>query len=179
VALLDLHMLGSPVLREKSVEITTFDKELGRFVHDLFETMYAADGVGLAANQVGVAERVAVVDTGDDGARVVLINPVVTEKEGKDRNEEGCLSIPDIYGDVDRPMTITVETSTLDGQRESHSLTDLAARAVLHEIDHLNGVLFIDHVGPLKRRMLLKKWKKLRKDKPNLIEPVTRNDKNA
>lgn len=172
MAQLDLHLLGSPVLREKSAPVDAIDDDVRRLVDDLFETMKAARGIGLAANQIGLARRVAVVDTGE-GDRVVLINPEIVEREGKARAEEGCLSIPEIFGDVDRSARIVVETTGLDGERVRHDLSDLAARAVQHEIDHLDGVLFLDHLSPLKRKMLLTKWKKLRKDKPGFIEPAT------
>lgn len=174
MALRDLHLLGSPVLRERSAPIDDIDDEVRRLVDDLFETMYAARGIGLAANQIGLARRVAVVDTGDEhGDRILLINPEIVEREGEDRAEEGCLSIPDIFGDVDRSASIVLETTSLGGERIRHELTALTARAVQHEIDHLDGVLFLDHLSPLKRRMLLKKWKKLRKGKTGFIETVT------
>jgi peptide deformylase len=129
VALRPIHLLGSPVLREKSPPVPDVDEEIRRLVKDLVDTMYAAKGIGLAANQVGIATRVAVVQVNDDPV-LVLINPEILEREGKDRSEEGCLSIPEIYGDVDRAQRIVVETTTVEGERESHELTDLAARAV-------------------------------------------------
>ncbi len=166
-----LHVLGSPVLRERAQDVSSIDEEVRTLVTDLFDTTYAAKGIGLAANQVGVARRIAVVTTEDDPA-IVLINPVILERNGKERAEEGCLSIPDIFGDVDRATRIVVETTTTEGAREQHEVTGLTARAVQHEIDHLNGVLFIDHLSPLKRRMLLKKWRKSRKEATGLtIEP--------
>lgn len=171
MALLDLHMMGSPVLREKSAPVAQIDDEIKRLVDDLFETMYAARGIGLAANQIGLARRVAVVDVEDE--RIVLINPEIVHREGTDRAEEGCLSIPELFGDVDRSFQIVLETTALDGERTRHDLSELTARAVQHEIDHLDGVLFLDHLSPLKRRMLLKKWKKLRKGKTGYIEAVT------
>ncbi len=101
MSLLPLHLLGSPVLRERSAEVSAIDDEVRQFVDDLFETMHAAKGVGLAANQVGVARRVAVVETEDE--KLVLINPVILDAEGRDTAEEGCLSIPKVYADVTRP----------------------------------------------------------------------------
>jgi peptide deformylase len=171
VALRSIHLLGSPVLRQSSQEIETVDDAVRTLVRDLFDTMYAAEGIGLAANQVGVARRVAVVDAEDD-PRLILIDPVIREREGNTRDEEGCLSIPDIFGDVDRAERIVVETTTLGGERERFELKNLTARAVQHEIDHLHGVLFIDHLSPLKRRMLLKKWKKLRKGQTGFLKEV-------
>ena len=166
-----LHLLGSPVLRERSREVGTPTPETAAFVEDLFETMRAAEGVGLAANQVGVAERVAVVDT-HEGEPIVLIDPVILEQHGQERGEEGCLSIPgtNLYGDVDRATRIVIETTALSGERVRLEVLDHRARAVQHEIDHLDGVLFIDRLSPLKRRMLLRRWEKQRKGKPGYIE---------
>ncbi len=172
MALRPIHLLSSPVLRQHSDEVEVVDETVQTLVQDLFDTMHAADGIGLAANQVGLARRVAVVHAGDDPA-LVLINPVIVEREGKEKEEEGCLSIPDIFGDVNRAERIVVETTDLDGERVRHELTDLTARAVQHEIDHLDGVLFLDHLSPLKRRMLLKKWKKLRKGQTGYIKEVS------
>jgi len=166
-----LHLLGSPVLRERSREVGTPTADTAAFVQDLFDTMRAAEGVGLAANQVGVAERVAVVDT-REGDPIVLIDPVIVERFGQERGEEGCLSIPgtNLYGDVDRATRIVIETTTLAGERVRMEVLDHRARAVQHEIDHLNGVLFIDHLSPLKRRMLLRRWEKQRKGKTGYVE---------
>jgi peptide deformylase len=158
VTVLDLHLLGSPVLREQSRPVTVVDDELRRFIADLFETMYAARGVGLAANQVGAARRVAVIDA--DGERLVLVNPRIVEASGKDTAEEGCLSIPDLYGDVTRPDRVVLEALDQDGTPYQRELTGLPARAVQHEIDHLDGILFLDHLSLLKRRRLLARWKK-------------------
>lgn len=167
-----IHLLGSSILRKRSDEVKTINDDVRTLVQDLFDTMYAAEGIGLAANQVGVARRVAVVDAEDD-PRLVLINPVVLEHEGTTREEEGCLSIPDIFGDVNRAEQIVLETTNLDGKRERFELKELTARAVQHEIDHLDGVLFLDHLSPLKRQMLLKKWKKLRKGETGYLKEVS------
>jgi peptide deformylase len=171
VSLRPLHLLGSPVLRERAREIGTPTAATAAFVEDLFDTMRAADGVGLAANQVGVAERVAVVDT-RDGEPIVLIDPVIVERYGRERGEEGCLSIPDLFGEVERATRIVVETTALDGARVRVEALDLRARAVQHEIDHLDGVLFVDHLSPLKRRMLLRKWDKQRKGETGYIKTL-------
>jgi peptide deformylase len=161
VSVRTLHLLGSPVLRERSVEVGAPDDEAATLVEDLFETMRAAQGVGLAANQVGLARRVAVVDTGEGGP-IVLIDPTIVERFGRAKDEEGCLSIPDLYGDVERSTRIVVETTTLGGAREQIEALDLRARAVQHEMDHLDGILFLDHLCPLKRQLLMRKWRKLR-----------------
>jgi peptide deformylase len=166
-----IHLLGSPVLRERAVEIEKVDDEVRQLVRDLFDTMHADNGIGLAANQVGIARRVAVVQTEDEDA-VVLIDPVIVEREGQVKGEEGCLSIPDIFGDVERSARIVIETTTVDNERVRVEATDLRSRAIQHEIDHLEGVLFLDHLSPLKRRMLMKKWKKLRKGQSGHIKEV-------
>jgi peptide deformylase len=171
VTLRPIHLLGSPVLRERAVEIEKVDDEVRQLVRDLFDTMHADNGIGLAANQVGIARRVAVVQTEDEDA-VVLIDPVIVEREGQVKGEEGCLSIPDIFGDVERSARIVIETTTVDNERVRVEATDLRSRAIQHEIDHLEGVLFLDHLSPLKRRMLMKKWKKLRKGQSGHIKEV-------
>jgi peptide deformylase len=158
MSLLNLHLLGSPFLRERSTEVRAIDDDVRKLVEDLWETMYASKGVGLAANQVGVARRVAVIDA--DEERLVLINPVILEAEGRATEEEGCLSIPKVYADVVRPEQIVLEATGLDGVRYRRSLGGLTARAVQHEIDHLDGILFVDHLGLLKRKRILSRWKK-------------------
>ncbi len=172
MALRSIHLWGSPALRQHTDEVESVDDEVRTLVQDLFDTMYAAEGIGLAANQVGLARRVAVIQVGDH-PELVLINPEILETEGEEKDEEGCLSIPDIFGDIDRAQRIVIETTNLDGERERHEFTDLFARAVQHEIDHLNGILFLDHLSPLKRRMLQKKWKKSRKGQTGYIKEVT------
>ena len=156
-----IHLLGSPVLRQRADDVHEVDDEIRTLVEDLFETMAADHGIGLAANQVGVARRVAVVQT-EGEEPVILIDPVILDREGSARGEEGCLSIPEIFADVDRARRVVVETTTLDNRRITIEATDLRARVIQHEMDHLDGILFIDHVSPLKRRMLMKKWKKQR-----------------
>jgi len=164
-----VHLLGSPVLRERAREVGAPAAETVALVQDLFDTMHALDGIGLAANQVGIAERIAVIETSDDEP-VVLIDPEIVERYGRERGEEGCLSIPDIFGEVERAARIVVETTSLDGARVRIAAVDLQARAIQHEIDHLDGVLFIDHLSPLKRRMLLRKWEKQRKGEKGYLK---------
>lgn len=156
--LLDLHLLGSPALRTRSSEIEAIDDDLRTFIADLFTTMDAAKGVGLAANQVGVTRRVAVVDA--EGRRFAMVNPVIRSAEGRDRAEEGCLSIPDVYAEVTRPHRIVLEALDQDGQPFTLEAEGLVARAIQHEIDHLDGILFVDHLSPLKRQLLLARYKK-------------------
>ena len=170
-----LHLLGSPVLRQKAEPVARVDDEIRRFVDDLFETMRAAKGVGLAANQVGVAKRVAVVDVGDpDPPPIVLINPRIVERSDElETAEEGCLSIPEIFGDVERPLRVVVEALDADGKPYRADLAGYKARAVQHEIDHLDGILFLDHVSAVKRALLVAKWKKARKGKKGYTKEVT------
>lgn len=171
MAIRPVHLLGSPVLRQKAEPVGQVDDDVRALVVDLFDTMQADGGVGLAANQVGIARRVAVMQTDEDDA-VVLIDPEIVERDGTIRGEEGCLSIPDIFADVDRAARIVVETTTLDSARVRIEATDLRSRAIQHEIDHLDGVLFLDHLSPLKRRMLLKKWRKLREGQTGYVKEV-------
>jgi peptide deformylase len=170
MSLRSLHLLGSPVLRQHSAEVKTLDEEIRRLVADLFETMDAARGVGLAANQVGVSRRVAVVDA--DGDRFVMIDPTIVETEGSSTAEEGCLSIPDIYGDVTRPERVIIEALDQDGIRYRKEATGLKARAIQHEIDHLDGILFLDHLSLLKRGMLLARWRREHKDDTGYTKEV-------
>ena len=170
-----LHLLGSPVLRQRAVPVAAVDDAVRRLVDDLFETMHAAKGVGLAANQVGVAQRVAVVDVGEDAPPpLVLINPrILQSSEVIESAEEGCLSIPDIYGDVDRHVNVTLEALDRDGHPYRLELSGFKARATQHEIDHLDGILFVDHLSAVKRSMLLGKWKKSRKGQSGYVKDVT------
>lgn len=158
MAVRDLHLLGSPVLRQQSAEVPELTAEVRQFIDDLFETMDAAKGVGLAANQVGVATRIAVVGVEDE--RLVMVNPVIVSAEGRDRAEEGCLSIPEVYGEVTRPERIVLEAVDRDGKPYRREAGGLLARAIQHEVDHLDGILFIDHLGALKRQLLVARWKK-------------------
>jgi peptide deformylase len=170
MSLLNLHLLGSPVLRQRSAEVSSVDDEVRRLIGDMFETMDAAKGVGLAANQIGVARRVAVIDA--DGDRFAMIDPVILEAEGSATAEEGCLSIPEIYGDVTRPERVVIEALDEDGQRYRREATGLKARAIQHEIDHLDGILFLDHLSLIKRQMLLAKWRRERKDETGYLKEV-------
>lgn len=170
-----LHLLGSPVLRQPATSVPRVDDAVRHLVDDLFETMHAARGVGLAANQVGVAQRVAVVDVGeDDPGPLVLVNPVIVSRgNATEGAEEGCLSIPDIFGEVVRPTSVVVEALDRDGQPWRAEVTGYKARAVQHEIDHLDGVLFLDHLSAVKRSLLVAKWKKSRKGKTGYVKEVT------
>jgi peptide deformylase len=159
-----LRYLGDPVLREMAEPVTEVTDELRRLIEDLFDTMYAEEGVGLAAPQVGVRQRVIVVDPREpDVIPFALINPEVTEvSEDLERGEEGCLSIPGLKEIVERPAAVRVEGLNRDGERVSLEADGLLARILQHEVDHLDGILFVDRVSPLKRKLLLSKWQKVR-----------------
>ena len=155
---------GDPVLEKPAETVTTFDDDLKKLVEDMFESMYAAHGVGLAAPQIGISKRVAVVDVtfkDDPRAKLVLINPEIKNKEGRQRGTEGCLSIPDFREEVTRAKTVTVRAQDLSGKVFEHTGEDLLARAFLHETDHLNGKLYISHISALKRDLIKRKIKKL------------------
>jgi peptide deformylase len=160
-------IMGDPVLRTKAAEVTGFDDGLRRLVDDMYETMYHAEGIGLAANQIGVLARVLVVDVRDEkdpaAGRMALINPRVVEATSqRDKEAEGCLSIPGLEEVVERPWGVRVEALDVEGRLVSVPADALLARALQHEIDHLDGILFIDRVSPLKRKLLMQKWKKAR-----------------
>ncbi|HUO52916.1 MAG TPA: peptide deformylase [Gemmatimonadaceae bacterium] len=159
MSLLDIYLLDAPILREVTEPVGTVTDELRRLADDMFETMAAAKGIGLAAPQVGRRERLCVVDV--DGARFVLFDPEITRTEGADTAEEGCLSIPDVYGDVTRPASVTVRALDRDGKPFELEATGLLARCIQHEVDHLHGKLFIDYLSLLKRRAAIAKYRKL------------------
>lgn len=160
----DIHILGSPVLRHRAEEVETVDDEVRALVDDLFDTMAAASGVGLAANQIGIARRVAVVNA--EGQTFAMINPRIVVADGRDIKEEGCLSIPDAFAEVTRAERIVLEALNEDGETIRMDAAALVARAVQHELDHLDGVLFIDHLSPLKRQLLVSRWKKDHRNEP-------------
>jgi peptide deformylase len=169
VAVRDIVLLGEdPVLRQEAEEVEEFDGDLEALVRDMYETMYHADGIGLAAPQIGVSKRVLVVDLrreDEPEAKVALVNPRVTWVSGeREKESEGCLSIPGIEELVERPREVKVEGRDPAGQAVVIEADELFSRALQHEIDHLDGVLFLDRVSPLKRRMAMKKWKKLREE---------------
>src|SRR4249920_2949106 len=157
---------GDPVLEKPGASIAKFDAALEELAEDMFATMYAAQGVGLAAPQIGKSLRIAVVDvTGGKNpeAKIVLVNPEIIHAEGEKREEEGCLSIPGFRGYVVRPQFVTVKAQNGKGEWFEIRGEDLLARAFCHEIDHLNGILFLTHLSMLKRDLIKRKIKKLRK----------------
>jgi peptide deformylase len=157
---------GDPILEKSTASVAKFDEELEQLAEDMFASMYAAQGVGLAAPQIGLGIRIAVVDVTsgkNPEAKIVLVNPEVIHFEGEKREEEGCLSIPGFRGYVVRPQFVTVRAQNAKGEAFEVRGEDLLARAFCHEIDHLNGVLFIQHLSMLKRDLIKRKIKKLRK----------------
>jgi len=158
---------GDPVLEKATTSVKKFDADLERLAEDMFATMYAALGVGLAAPQIGQSIRMAIVDvtTGKNPeAKIILVNPEIIHAEGEVREEEGCLSIPGFRGYVLRPQFVTVRAQNLKGESFDIRGENLLARAFCHEIDHLNGVLFLQHLSMLKRDLIRRKIKKLRKE---------------
>jgi peptide deformylase len=157
---------GDPILEKATKPITKFDAELEELTEDMFASMYAAQGVGLAAPQIGRSLRVTVIDVTagkNPEAKLVLVNPEIIHAEGEKREEEGCLSIPGFRGYVVRPQFVTVKAQNAKGEFFEMRGEDLLARAFCHEIDHLDGILFIQHLGMLKRDLIKRKIKKMKK----------------
>ncbi len=155
---------GDPVLEKPAQPITEFNDELRKLVDDMFESMYAAHGVGLAAPQIGISKRLAVIDVSfkeDPEARLVLANPQVIKIEGKHTQQEGCLSLPEFRENVTRPERVTIKAQDANGNWYEKTGEDLLARAFVHEIDHLNGKLYISHISALKRDLIKRKVRKL------------------
>jgi peptide deformylase len=155
---------GDPVLEKQAEPVTIFDDELKKLVDDMFESMYAAHGVGLAAPQIGISKRLAVIDITfkeDPSAKLVLANPEILHTEGRHTQNEGCLSIPDFRESVTRPRTATIRAQDVDGKFYEKTGEELLARAFLHETDHLNGKLYISHLSALKRDLIKRKIRKL------------------
>ncbi|MBQ8171074.1 MAG: peptide deformylase [Oscillospiraceae bacterium] len=142
----EIVKFGEDVLRQKCEEVTEFNEELWELLDDMYDTMMEANGVGLAAPQVGVLKRVVVIDVDDDNGTIELINPVITRMTGKQNGTEGCLSYPNKYGYVQRPNKVRVKALNRYGKPVEYRGTELLARAFCHEIDHLNGILFSDKV---------------------------------
>jgi peptide deformylase len=145
--------------------------ELQRLIDDMFETMHAAQGIGLAAPQVGRSERLAIVEI--EGERLVLINPAIVSESGSEKGEEGCLSIPDVYGDVERSARVTVHALDRNGKAFEIDADGLMARCLQHEIDHLHGKLFIDHLSFLKKRGAMARWEVQKGKYPELLRILT------
>ena len=156
-----------PVLSQPGEPVTEFDKELRKFVADMFETMYAAQGIGLAAPQVAVPKRITVIDLSmgkNPKDKLVLINPEIIERQGKQYEEEGCLSFPDIREKIQRAFKVTIRAQDEYGKWFEMDGEELLSRAFQHEIDHLDGVLFITRMSPLKRDLNLRKIRKMQRE---------------
>jgi peptide deformylase len=161
--ILEVVKYGDPVLTRQAEEITKFDDSLRKLVDNMFETMYGAPGVGLAAPQVGVLKRLFIMDCSsgkNKKQKLALINPVIESEEGEQIGDEGCLSFPGIYIQVARPQRLVVRAQDVDGSAFTLDLMDLEARCASHETDHLDGELFINYLSPLKRDLTRRKIKK-------------------
>ncbi len=157
---------GDPVLEKVAKPVVDFDAELKKLVADMFESMYAAHGVGLAAPQIGISKRLAVIDVSfgeDPEAKLVLVNPEIVHTEGKQTQSEGCLSVPEFREPVTRARVVTVRAKDENGKEYEKTGEDLLARAFLHETDHLNGKLYLNHLSSLKRDLMKRKIRKLMK----------------
>ncbi len=169
MALLPIITAPDPRLKKKSKPVASVDADVRQLMDDMIETMYAAPGIGLAAPQVGVLSRVIVLDIDREDVKtgpLFLANPEIVEASDEDVTyEEGCLSVPEYYSDVARPAKVRVRYLDRDGQKQEMACEGLLATCVQHEIDHLDGVLFIDHISSLKRNMILRKLLKTRKEK--------------
>ncbi|HVF28702.1 MAG TPA: peptide deformylase [Pyrinomonadaceae bacterium] len=164
MSLLKIVKYGDPVLEAPGDPVTKFDDKLKKLVADMFETMYAAPGVGLAAPQVGISKRLYVMDCSggkDPEQRIAMINPIVLNVEGEQTGEEGCLSFPDIFFPVKRSLRAIVQAQDTNGNEFEIDGLELTARCMLHETDHCDGILFIDRTTPLKRELVKRKIKKL------------------
>ncbi len=156
--------LGAPVLERVCAPVSKFDEELRTLVRDMLETMYAAPGVGLAANQIGVDLQLIVIDISggqEEGQQIILANPEIVYQEGIQREEEGCLSIPDFTATVERPYKVRVIGQDLEGNSYEQYGEGLLARALCHEIDHINGVLYLDRISAFRRDLIKRKIRKL------------------
>ena len=167
MSLLDIHVLGSPILRQETERVESITPEMRRLIDDMFETMEKAKGVGLAAPQVGRRERLAVVDA--DDVRLVVINPEIILREGKAKGEEGCLSIPEVFADVERSARVIVRAQDIDGKFYEVDAANLLGRCLQHEIDHLHGKMFIDRLSILKRRAAMRDWDEEKDQYPKMI----------
>jgi peptide deformylase len=157
---------GDPVLEQPTRRIEKFDEELQTLVNQMFESMYAAQGVGLAAPQIGVSLNLAVIDVTvgkNPEARIICANPIITHTEGEQREEEGCLSLPGFRGHVLRPQFVTIRAQDASGTEFEMRGEGMLARAFCHEIDHLQGILYLNHLGMLKRDLIKRRIRKLRK----------------
>ena len=148
----NIRIIGDDLLRKKSRPVENFDEKLHALLDDMAETMYASDGVGLAAPQVGILRRAVVIDVRDEAGLIEMINPEIIESSGSQTDAEGCLSVPEYIGTVTRPDTLTVRAYDRNGNEFTKTATGFFARAVCHELDHLDGILFVDKADELQKR---------------------------
>jgi peptide deformylase len=173
MAMLDIVIAPAPVLSKKAELVTEVTDELRKFMDDMLETMYDAPGVGLAAPQVGVSKRILVMDVSkkvdenkEGGEPLYLINPVIiSQSEDTCIDEEGCLSAPDLFADVERYCDVEVEYLDYNGEKQVMKASGLLAVCIQHEMDHLNGIMFYEHISLLRKKMIIKKLKKMQKEK--------------
>lgn len=170
-----IRAYGDPVLRKKCEEITDFGDDFQKLVVDMYETMDASDGVGLAAPQIGKPLRLFMIDSTlfdkkkKDGIRTAFVNPILVEETGEEwAFEEGCLSIPDVREDVDRKPIVRIKYQTVTGEQKEETFEGMTARVIQHEYDHIEGVLFTDHISPFKRQLLKSKLAKISSGKVNV-----------
>lgn len=173
MSILDLRVLGDPILRKDTRLIAEVTDDIRQLADDMLETMHRARGIGLAAPQVGRTERIAVVDVEEGRNPIVLINPEIVSFEGTIKGEEGCLSIPDVFADVERSARVVVRALDRNGQPFTLEGTDLLSRCLQHEIDHLHGKLFIDYLSVLKRRSALAQWAQIKDRYPDNVRRLT------
>jgi peptide deformylase len=167
MALLDIKKYPEKILKRKTVPVETIDSDIYHLIDDMIETMYAARGIGLAANQVGVSKRLCVIDTSgreEKSQLIVLINPSIVEKEGSEESDEGCLSVPGYLPVIKRSAKVSVKGLNREGKPVQLEATGLLARALQHEIDHLDGLLIIDRISPIKREFFKKRYKRALKE---------------
>lgn len=174
MSLLDIHVLGSPILRQETERVTTVTPELRRLVDDMFDTMHAAGGIGLAAPQVGRRESLFVAEV--DDTRLVVFNPEIVSREGQAKGEEGCLSIPEVFADVERAARVVVRALDVDGKLYEVNAAELLARCLQHEIDHTHGKMFVDRLSILKKRRAMRDWEDEKDQYPKLIRVLPVGD---
>lgn len=164
MAIYPIIQLPDPRLRAATAPITVFDEALQQLIDDMFETMYTAKGIGLAAPQIAISKKIAVIDVSNNKLKTwCLINPVIVEKKGEALMEEGCLSVPGVYDKAPRALWVKLQALDRYGKPYEIEAEDLLAHCIQHEVDHLNGTLFLDHLSSLKRQLARKKLEKIKK----------------
>ena len=164
MAIRTIRTMGDDVLRKKCKEVTEITKREITLINDMIDTMFEANGVGLAAPQVGILKRIFVIDIDDENGTMVFINPEILETNGTQCGEEGCLSVPGIYKKVRRPEKIKIEYTNIDGENITEEVDDFLAIIMQHEYDHLDGILFVDKVSPIAKRMISRKLQAMKKE---------------